>query len=98
MKKRNKKNLIYIDMPEALINDKVVKELEMLFEISPPFTLKKSVTTIFFEYLSNTDVEFYESNLKEIASDFYFLIKFLEKAEKENSRKSTRLHRKDENF
>jgi hypothetical protein len=87
MKNEKKKNKVYIDMPEALINDKVVKELEMLFEISPPFTLRKSITTIFFEYLSNTDTEFYESNLKEISSDFYFLIKFFEKAEKENRKK-----------
>jgi hypothetical protein len=84
---KKKKQVIYIDMPEALINDKVIKELERLFEVSPPFTLRKSVTTIFFEYLSNTEVDLYESNLKEIASDFYFLIRFLEMAEKENMKK-----------
>jgi hypothetical protein len=81
------KRKVFIDMPEALINDKVMKELERLFEVTPPFTLRKSITTIFFEYLSNTEVDLYESNLNEIASDFHFLIHFLEKAEKENMKK-----------
>jgi hypothetical protein len=88
MKREKPKNpQVYINMSEAVINDKVVEELVRLFEVSPPLTLRKSVTTIFFEYLSNTDIEFYESNLKEIAADFYFLIKFLDKAEKENMKK-----------
>ena len=66
-----------------LVNQHLCKELENLFEFSPPPVLRKSLMDIFFSYLSNMEPADYKPELKEIATDFYFLLKFLDKAEKE---------------
>jgi hypothetical protein len=58
------------------------KELMDLFEVSPPNQIKASLLEIFFSYLCNTKHSDLNPELPEIATDFYFLIKFLEEAEK----------------
>ena len=67
--------------PNSFINKKIIEELDDLFEMSPPATLRKSLTDIFLSYLCNTEPHEYKPEIKEIASDFYFLLKFLEIAE-----------------
>jgi hypothetical protein len=56
-----------------------------LFQFSSPEQLRKSLIEIFFCYLCNTKPEVYNANLNNIASDYYFLIKFLEEMERQNS-------------
>lgn len=69
-------------LAEKLIkNQKVIEELELLFDLSPPSFLKRNLTELFFSYLCNTEVENYKEEMKEICTDFYCLIKFLEVAE-----------------
>lgn len=55
--------------------------IEELFEYVPPEQMRKSIHEIFSRYLQtiNTDEDMAEFKL--IAEDFYFLYKFLEKAE-----------------
>ena len=84
---KKKTDKTWIEIPEALINDKVIEGLARLFEISPPSYLKKSVHDLFFSYVSNTKPEDYDPNIKDIATDCYCLIKFLEKAQKQNMEK-----------
>lgn len=62
-------------------NSKVLEELEFLFDMVPPSYLKSSISELFFSYLCNTDQEDLKPEIKEIATDFYCLIKFLEVAE-----------------
>lgn len=62
-------------------DEELAQELKNLFEIAPPSYLRKSLTDIFFSYLANTDPKDYNPGIKEIATDFHFLLKFLEKAE-----------------
>ena len=54
----------------------------------PPSLLKKSINEIFFAYLCNTDPEDYKPEMKEIATDFNCLLRFLEMAEM-NEKKTT---------
>jgi hypothetical protein len=70
------------------ITQKVINELRSLFEFSPPGRLRQSLTDILLSYLSTTDPEFYEDDIDEIATDFYFLIKFLESVEKDSQKSS----------
>jgi hypothetical protein len=57
---------------------KLSKELEQLFEFVPPDKLRKSIQEIYFGYIDGTpDLP---HGFKEISSDIYFLIDFLEKA------------------
>jgi hypothetical protein len=54
------------------------KDLEDLFEFVPPDKLRKSIQEIYFGYIDGTpDLH---KDFKEISSDIYFLIDFLEKA------------------
>ena len=66
---------------DSFVNQPLVEELEALFNMVPPSALKKSITDIFFAYLCNTEVEDYKPEMKEIATDFYFMLRFLEVAE-----------------
>jgi hypothetical protein len=55
------------------------KELEELFDFVPPDKLRKSIQEIYFGYIDGaSDLQ---RDFKEISSDIYFLIDFLEKAE-----------------
>jgi hypothetical protein len=72
-------------------NQKILEELENLFEMSPPGFLKNSLSEIFFSYLVNTDPQDYDPVINEIAENFHFLIKFLEKAEKENIKSTKKI-------
>jgi hypothetical protein len=69
----------------SILNEKVIQELDDLFNLTPPATLRQSLTEIFFSYLCNTKSEDHKPELKDIAADFYFLIKFLDEVEKEKS-------------
>jgi hypothetical protein len=52
--------------------------LKELFEIVPPEKLRKSIQEIYFHYIDGApDLH---SDFKEISSDIYFLISFLDKA------------------
>ena len=66
---------------KSLLNEKLIKALETLFQTAPPAYLRKSLTEIIFSYLSNTELEDYNPQIKEICTDFYCLLKFLEEAE-----------------
>jgi hypothetical protein len=70
------------------ITPKTINELRSLFEFSPPGRLRQSLTDILLSYLSTTDPKFYEEDIDEIATDFYFLIKFLESVEKDSQKSS----------
>jgi hypothetical protein len=70
----------------AEINNNTIRELEYLFEFASPAELKKSVLEIFLSYLCNTKSEDYSPKLPKISEDFYFLIKFLDAAEKDRKR------------
>jgi hypothetical protein len=74
------KNKLLSDSKQSL-NPKILDELELLFDIAPPPFLKKSLMEIFFSYLCNTDNENYKREMKDIATDFYCLIQFLETVE-----------------
>ena len=65
----------------SLINEKLITALDTLLQTAPPAYLKKSLTEILFSYLSNTELEDYKPEIKEICTDFYCLLKFLEEAE-----------------
>lgn len=60
---------------------KILAELELLFDLAPPSSLKHSLTSLFFSYLCNTEAKNYKEDMKEICTDFYCLLKFLEAAE-----------------
>jgi hypothetical protein len=73
---------------KTLVNQTVISALEELFQFSSPDQLKKSLMEILFSYLCNTNVEDYKPDMKEVVTDFYFLLKFLEIAEKDKKKKS----------
>jgi hypothetical protein len=85
MKKSFRKSEIY---QSSGLNNKTIKELEYLFEFASPGALKKSLLEIFLSYLCNTKSEDYSPKLPKISEDFYFLIRFLDAAQK--GRKKTR--------
>ena len=75
MKKNNTKRLK---------SDKEKRALELLnnlFQIAPSNYLIKSLTSILLSYLSNTEPEDYKPEIKEICTDFYCLLKFLDEAD-----------------
>lgn len=61
------------------------KALAELFEKAPPQSLKKSVNHIFFNFLLNNRYTL-PKDFDRITEDVYFLIQFLEKAQKEKQR------------
>jgi len=65
----------------SLISEKLIRALEVLLQTVPPAYLRKSLTEILLSYLSNTEPEDYKPEIKEICTDFYCLLKFLEEAE-----------------
>ncbi|MEO1054357.1 MAG: hypothetical protein AAFX87_27210 [Bacteroidota bacterium] len=58
-------------------DDKVLKKLESLFTISSPKRLKESISYVFFQYLMSSKSSL-PDDFQEVASDFYFLIHFLQ--------------------
>lgn len=69
-------------LPGKLIKTpKLLSELELLFDLAPPSSLKRSLTSLFFSYICNTETKNYKEDMKEICTDFYCLLKFLEIAE-----------------
>jgi hypothetical protein len=65
----------------SLINERLIAALDVLLQTAPPSYLRKSLTEILLAYLSNTEPEDYKPEIKEICTDFYCLLKFLEEAE-----------------
>lgn len=73
---------IKADLPkDTLINGKLIEELDLLFDVVPPHMLRRSVNDIFWAYLCNTEQEDLKPEIKEIATDFNCLLRFLEIAE-----------------
>jgi hypothetical protein len=59
----------------------LIKETENLFEFVPPRQLKKSLHEVYAFYLQEIDTTILHPGFNRIATDFYFLYKFLEKVE-----------------
>ena len=57
-------------------------ELEDLFEFAPPQALRKSLYTLFFNYLDS--VEEVPEDFQKMAQDIHALIKFLDNAAEED--------------
>ncbi len=80
--KRNQKPHIIEQLaPKLIKNPMVLAELKLLFDLAPPSSLKRSIITFFFSYLCNIDPKNYKEDMKEVCTDFYCLLKFLEVAE-----------------
>lgn len=58
----------------------ILNELKDLFQFVPPAKLRRSLEDIFFQHFSSQD-EVCLPNQKEIVSNFYFLINFLNEVE-----------------
>lgn len=58
----------------------MTEQVSDLFFFATPSQLRKSVHQVFFNYLNQKELVRSE-NFQEIASDFYFLINFLQAAE-----------------
>ena len=63
------------------MNQQTIKELEDLFEYSSPAELRQSIQEVFFSYLINSK-QIFPTEFERIVEDFYFLIQFLEEAER----------------
>jgi hypothetical protein len=71
-----------IYLPEhSLLTEKVIEQLDELFQSVEPSRLRRSLYEMFFSHLMHADI--HHRDLKEIAEDFYFLFEFLEVAEEE---------------
>jgi hypothetical protein len=66
----------------SVLNQQIINELEELLVFCPPRELRQTFHELFFGFLKSLDMELVDRNFKEIAADYYFLYKFLEKAEK----------------
>ena len=63
-------------------NDKQIpKELDELFLFAPPNQLRQSITQVFFSFLTNSKTDL-PNNFEQVAEDIYFLLNFLEQADK----------------
>lgn len=56
------------------------QELQELFDMAPPYYLRKSLTDLFFAYMCHVDDDDHQLPLRETATDLYALLQFLEKA------------------
>jgi hypothetical protein len=63
-----------------------IKELETMFELSKPEQLREHLNFVFFQWLWHLKNDGMPDNIDEISEDIYFLISFLEQAQK-NRRK-----------
>lgn len=62
-------------------DDQTLLQLEALFSAAPPQHLRKSLNKVLFRYLM-CDENLYPDQ-KEVITDFYLLMEFLEKVEEE---------------
>jgi hypothetical protein len=69
---------------DSPINQKIIDQLEELFELASPKTLIKSINYVFFQYLYYGNQEGFPREFKYIAEDIYLLNKFLEECEEGN--------------
>jgi hypothetical protein len=82
VKKKVKNGQVSHLVTEKLVKvPEVLEELETLFDLSPPSSLKRILIDLFFAYMCNMNCQDYKPEMKEICNDFYCLIKFLEAAE-----------------
>ncbi|MCW3105016.1 MAG: hypothetical protein JWO09_3456 [Bacteroidetes bacterium] len=63
------------------MDKKIVKDLEGLFSVAPPDTLRRSVNQVFYSYIINNKA--LPDELETIAEDFSMLVDFLEKADQQ---------------
>lgn len=59
-------------------NPRFQEELETLFDLAPSSFVKKSIRDLFFSYLCNTELENYKPEIREITTNIYLLIQFLD--------------------
>ena len=67
------------------INKEAIEELETLFEFAPPQSIQKSLRTVLFSYLMNTENNMIPEDFNAVVSDLYYLTDFIQK--REDSRK-----------
>lgn len=67
-------------MKSEVMKDELVEELQRLFTFVPPSKLQKELLEVFFYFLQR-EKDSLPDDIQEMATDFYFLLKFLEKAE-----------------
>lgn len=71
-----------VDLPDhTFLNPEIIQELDTLFQICPPNEIRKSITTVFFSYLANTEPALYKTEIRDIATDLNCLFEFLNLAE-----------------
>lgn len=90
-KSKNLEHSFQVTVPEfSILNQKLIEELDHLFELVPPHMLRRSINDIFWAYLCNTEQEDLKPEIKEIATDFNCLLHFLEIAEMFEREKETK--------
>lgn len=62
-----------------MVPTELISQLETLFSAAPPQQLRKSLNKVLFRYLMCDDNLYPDQ--KEVITDFYLLMEFLEKAE-----------------
>jgi hypothetical protein len=73
---------IIVSIPaDSKLTKELIEELDKLFHLVPPSNMKNGLVEIFFSYLINTEFKQNNPKLSDMATDFYFMLKFLEKAE-----------------
>ena len=61
------------------INKEAIKELELLFEFAAPESMQKSLRTVLFSYLMNTDKDLVPEDFNTVVSDLHYLTDFIQK-------------------
>ena len=83
-KSKNHPRELSVTLPAySILNKELISELDHLFDLVPPHMLRRSVHEIFWNYLCHTNQEDLHPQFKEIATDFKYLLQFLEMAEKQ---------------
>ena len=59
----------------------LTKDIETLFDFAPPESLQKSLRTVLFSYLMNTDKDLVPEDFNTVVSDIYYLTDFIQKGE-----------------
>lgn len=88
--------VLRVRIPEnSILNETILEELDLLFDLAPPHMLRRSISGIFWAYLCNTRHEDLKPEIKEIATDFNCLLRFLEVVEKYEKKKETKESKKE---
>jgi hypothetical protein len=62
-------------------DQEALEQLKVLMEFTSPKSLRKSLHTIFFAYLSEQADTGQDGNFKQVIQDYFFLFEFLDKLE-----------------